>query len=90
MKSNDLFLLALSDITNQSQPPDTYNDSSDSDVNYAPRRVLTPGAKFSSDEEDEDIDASDEEDGEEEEKGTTYFRISFFKKLQISNVCYTF
>ena len=66
LKSNDLFLLALSDVTNQRNqphPPDTYNDSSDSDsnVNFKPRRVLTPGAKLSSDEDEEDED-SDEED----------------------------
>ena len=54
LKSNDLFL--LSDITNQSHRPDTYNDSSDSDTIFSAkfrakvRRVLTPGAKFSDDE----------------------------------------
>ena len=58
-KSNDLFLLAFSDISNQSHQshrPDTYNDSSDSDSIFSAkfkakvRRVLTPGAKFSDDE----------------------------------------
>ena len=56
LKSNDLFLPAFSDVTNQSHPPDTSNDSSDSDNIFSAkfkaqvRRVLTPGAKFSDDE----------------------------------------
>ena len=59
MKSNDLFLLAFADITNQSHQshsPDTYNDSSDSDTIFSAkfkaqvRRVLTPGAQFGDDE----------------------------------------
>ena len=52
LKSNDLFLPAFSDVTDQSHPP----DSSDSDNIFSAkfkakvRRVSTPGAKFSDDE----------------------------------------